>query len=162
MTSSKCLPVGVGVMVAVAAAMVTGCTTNDQGGDATTTSASAEPPTSTTRHVARGFHSDVADVYLPRGATLDPSSSSTLEMWEANEPYSSAVRDMTALLPLNQPLNGQPWCGTKTDSGSDNNATYWLWASPSGGFEVFVSEITGTTMIVLGPKKPAADPCSAF
>lgn len=146
-------------MVAVAAAAVAGCSTNSHNHSAATTSASAEP-TSTTRHVARGFHSDVADVYLPRGATMDPYSSTKMEIWQANELYGSAVRDMNALLPVNQPLNGQPWCGSKT--GADDKSTYWLWASPTGGVEVSVSEITGTTMITIGTKSPTAEPCSSF
>lgn len=140
-----------------AVVVVVGCSTSGQGsGD---TSTPAAEPSSTTRHVARGFHSDVADVYLPRGATLDPSSSTKMEIWHATEDYDSAVADMGALLPVGHLLSGQPWCGTQT--GADKS-TYWLWASPTGGVEVSVSEITGTTMITIGTKKPAAEPCSAF
>jgi hypothetical protein len=117
---------------------------------------SAAPASPTTTTVARGFHSEIADIYLPRGATMDPYSNSKLEMWHANMPYSSAVGEMNALLPVNQPLDGLPWCGSM--NGSDNSI-YWAWASSTDKITVSVAEITGITMITLGHGTPKGGQC---
>lgn len=87
---------------------------------------------------------------------MDPSSNSKIEIWEANEPFSSAVSDMTALLPVNKPLDGLPWCGSQ--NGSDDS-TYWAWASSTDKITVGVSEIDGTTHISLGHGTPKSGQC---
>ncbi len=67
-----------------------------------------------TSTVQRGLHSDIADIWLPRGATLDPYSNSKLEMWHANASLDWTTQAMNSLLPVNQPLDGLPWCGSTT------------------------------------------------
>jgi hypothetical protein len=60
-----------------------------------------------------------------------------------------AIGRLELWVPVNQPLDGLPWCGSM--NGSDKS-TYWAWASSTDKITVSVAEITGTTMINGTPK----------
>jgi len=109
---------------------------------------------------ARGFHSFIADVWVPKGATLDPKGNSTTELWYANNTYGSTVEAMNSLLPVNQPLDGLPWCGSKTRTNStDPTDTFWAWGTSTDMVDVGVVEIEGTTMITISHGPPSSGVC---
>jgi hypothetical protein len=112
--------------------------------------------TSTVQPVRRGFHSEIADIWLPEGATMDPHSNSKLEMWHASASLDWTTQAMNSLLPVNQPLDGLPWCGsTKTASGS----TYWAWGTSTDKVSVGVSDFNGIVMIAIGHGPPTNGVC---
>jgi hypothetical protein len=89
----------------------------------------------TPQPVRRGSHSNIADIYLPEGAKLDPASTSQLEMWNAGYSIDYTTRQMTSLLPINQPLDGLPYCGSTTGC-SSARSTYWAWGTSTDKVEV--------------------------
>jgi hypothetical protein len=115
------------------------------------------PTTSTVRSLPRGPHSEIADIWLPPGATLDPSSNNKLEMWHANASLGTTTEAMNSLLPVNQPSDGLPWCGSiKTASGS----TWWAWGTSTDVVRVGVSEFPNTVMIEIGRFAPKSGVCT--
>jgi hypothetical protein len=121
-------------------------------------SAPASSATSTVRSLPRGPHSEIADIWLPQGATLDPYSNNKLEMWHANASLGATTKAMNSLLPVNQPLDGLPWCGSiETASGS----TWWAWGTSTDVVRVGVSEFPDTVMIEIGRFAPKSGVCTA-
>jgi hypothetical protein len=113
--------------------------------------------TSTLQPVRRGFHSNIADIWLPEGATLDPASNDKLEMWQANAPLTTSTQAMTSLLPVNQPLGGLPWRDSTT--AGDPKGIYWAWGTSTDMVSVGVSEIMGQVRINIGHSPPANGVC---
>jgi hypothetical protein len=132
-----CMLVIVGILVC---AMIASCAT-----------------TTTVQPVRRGLHSNIADIWLPEGATLDPSSNSKLEMWHASAPLGTTTQEMNSLLPVNQPLDGLPWCGSTT--AGNPTSTSWAWGSSTDMVSVGVSEITGKVMIAIWHGPPTHGAC---
>ena len=114
---------------------------------------------STVRPVPRGFHSNIADIWLPQGATMDPYSSSKLEMWHANASIGWTTQAMNSLLPVNQPLDGLPWCGSTTWTGSNSTSTYWAWGTSTDKVSVGVADFQGDVMINIGRGAPTSGVC---
>jgi hypothetical protein len=89
--------------------------------------------------------------------------------------YEEVVADMDARLPVNNPLDGMPWCGRSTpddiESGQHHTTTNWAWGTATDMVRVSVekSDIrlnpgvmntpTGETFIDItrGPASSAAD-----
>ena len=113
--------------------------------------------TTTVPPVRRGLHSNIADIWLPEGATLDPYSNSKLEMWHANASLGTTTQAMNSLLPVNQPLDGLPWCGSTT--AGNPTSTSWAWGSSTDMVSVGVSEITGKVMITIWHGPPTHGAC---
>ncbi len=125
------------------------------------TSPTHDKASTSSRPVPRGPHSQMADIYLPPGATMAPQSDyakGKLEMWHI--PWDSlgeATQAMNLLLPVNQPLDGLPWCGSTTASGS----TYWAWGTSTEELRVDVSEIMwGDVFITIKRFAPTNGVCT--
>lgn len=114
--------------------------------------------TSTPPPVRRGFQSHVADIWLPEGATLEPTvGSSKMEIWYANASLGWTTQALNSLLPVNQPLDGLPWCGSTT--AGNPTSTSWVWGSSTDMVSVGVSEITGKVMITIWHGPPTHGVC---
>jgi hypothetical protein len=144
------------LLATVAVSCATPPLAHDSAAPASTTSTTVQP-------VQRGFHSDIVDVWLPQGATLDPHSNSkspsgvTLEMWHADGSLGWSTKEMDSLLPVNQLLDGLPWCGSKT--GSSPTSTDWAWGTSTDMVDVSVFEIEGDVMITISHGPPSNGVC---
>ena len=108
---------------------------------------------------AARLSSNIADIWLPQGATMDPYSSSKLEMWHANASIGWTTQAMNSLLPVNQPLDGLPWCGSTTGTGSNSTSTYWAWGTSTDKVSVGVADFQGDVMINIGRGAPTSGVC---
>lgn len=108
--------------------------------------------------VERGPHAHIADIWLPRGSTYDLHSNDTLEMWHANASLAASTSALNALLPVNRPLGGLPYCGSAQSAAS--GGTYWAWGTPADVVRVGVAEIDVPVMITIERSAPQSGTCS--
>ncbi|OBG21759.1 hypothetical protein A5765_21675 [Mycolicibacterium celeriflavum] len=77
----------------------------------------------------------IEQLSLPPGADL-LSGDTDYEMWVLSQSPSAAVAFVEPQLPINNELNGFPWCKSVTEPDS----TRWLWGSPDNGISVAVTD----------------------
>ncbi len=110
-------------------------------------------------------HSQIAGIALPPEASLktDAPSSSNQEIWEITASactnpnggffdcvfghtpsYEEVVADMDTRLPVNQPLDGMPWCGRSQpdtiEYGQHHANTNWAWGTAADMVHVSVEK----------------------
>lgn len=100
-----------------------------------------EPISAFSSHHPDEWHEDtqsriIAGLSMPQGSVVDRAEG--IEIWYSPDTVAASVERMQQQLPIDQPLDGVPWC--ETSSNEKLQLTTWSWANSTQYISVAVND----------------------